>query len=115
WWRSRLEWAPLLFAATAASTTGFAFAELAIMRAQTPAQLVTAMNASQFTISVWLVAIVFFVGSHLETGRRWLAWTIAAMRLACLVMNFLIWPIDDRSVALGHIRFLGESVTVFGG
>jgi two-component system sensor kinase FixL len=115
WWRNRSEWAPLLFAVTAASTTAFAFAELAIMRAQTAADLVNAMNTSQFTISVWLVAIVWFVSFYLEAGRRWLAWTITAMRLACLVMNFLIWPLRENTLALGQIRFLGESVTVLGG
>jgi PAS domain S-box-containing protein len=115
WWKNRAAWAPFLFALTAALTTAFAFAELAIMRAQTPAQLVTAMNASQVTISFWLVAIVWFVWLYLEAGRRWLAWTIALMRLACLVMNFLIWPLDDRGLALGQIRFLGEFVTVLGG
>jgi PAS domain S-box-containing protein len=115
WGKSRVAWAPLLFALTAALTTAFAFAELAIMRAQTPAQLVTAMNGSQFTISLWLVAIVWFVWFYLEAGRRWLAWTIAAMRLACLVMNLLIWPLGEGDVALGHIRFLGEYVTVLGG
>lgn len=115
WWKNRAACAPFLFAATAASTTAFAFAELAMMRAQTPAQLLTAMNASQFTISFWLVAIVWFVWFYLEAGRRWLAWTIALMRLACLVMNFLIWPLDDRGLALGRIRFLGEFVTVLSG
>jgi two-component system sensor kinase FixL len=115
WWKNRAAWAPFLFALTAALTTAFAFAELAIMRAETPAQLVTAMNASQFTISFWLVAIVWFVWFYLDAGRRWLAWTIVAMRFACLVMNLLIWPLGEGDVALGHIRFLGESVTVIGG
>lgn len=43
-YKNRSAWAHLLFSVTAASTTGIAFCELSMMRAQTPADLVAAMN-----------------------------------------------------------------------
>lgn len=114
WLRNRAGRAQLLFSLTAAATAVFAFSELRIMRAETPAELLTAMKWVQLTLSFWLVSITWFVFFYLGAGRLWLAGTISGMRIACVLLNFLTW----RSYPLPSVRripFLGESVTVFGG
>ena len=114
WWRDRRAWAHLFFSLTAAATTVFTFSELAIMRAESPRELLTAMQWVQLTLSFWLVSISWFVWFYLDAGRRWLAWTITGMRLGCVLLNLLMW-LDYPLPRLRQIRFLGESVTVLGG
>jgi hypothetical protein len=45
WWKNRAARAHLLFGLTAAATAIFDFSELRIMRAETPAELFTAMKS----------------------------------------------------------------------
>ena len=80
WCRNRTAWANLLFSVTAASTAAFTFCELWQMRAETPAELLTALRWAQWRCCVWLVSITWFVRFYLGAGRRWLAWTISGLR-----------------------------------
>jgi len=117
WYKNRAAWATLLFSVTAVSTTGFAFCELWMMRAQTPADLNAALRWAQVPLFFWLVSIVWFVWNYLGAGRLWLAWIITGMRASYLLLTFL----GEQNIniseigALRHIQFLGESVTVLGG
>jgi signal transduction histidine kinase len=117
WYKNRATWAPLLFSLTAVSTTGFAFCELWIMRAQTPAELDTAIRWAQVPLFFWLVSIVWFVRSYLATGRLWLAWTVCGMRAFPLLLPFVTGQNFNylEVTSLRHVQFLGESVTVLGG
>ncbi len=82
--------AHLLFSVTAASTAGFAFFELWLMRVNTPAELVQAMKWAQVPLCFCLVSLTWFVYSYLGAGRRWLAGTITAMRLVHLSVTLLV-------------------------
>jgi PAS domain S-box-containing protein len=116
WRRNRTAWAHLLFSATAASTTAYAICELWIMRARTPAELAEAMRWGRLGISFLFVSLTWFVWFYLGAGRRWLAWTITGHRAIYVMLIFLAgMNVDDVTASsLGHIQFLGESVTVFG-
>ena len=61
-----------------------------------------------------LVGQLFFVHLFLGTGRLWLLWTIIGARVVVLVGNFLSHPIFAwrEIVALRHVTFLGEQVSV---
>jgi len=117
WYRNRTAWAHLLFSVTAASTAGFAFFELHIMRAQTPAELYAAVRWAQVPLFVLLVALIWFVGIYLNAGRRWLAWTFSAMRALYLLPTLVAGSnVNYREItSLRHIQFLGEPVTILGG
>ena len=117
WYRNRTGWAPLLFSLTAVSTTGFAFCELWVMRAQTPAELDAAIRWAQVPLFFWLLSITWFVWHYLGAGRLWLAWTICGMRAFYLLLTLLAGQnVNYREVtSLRHIQFLGEPVTVLGG
>ena len=80
WYRNRAAWAHLLFSVTAASTPAFAFCELWLMRAQTPAEFLAALRWAHVPLFFWLVSIIWFVRIYLGAGRRWLAWTITGLR-----------------------------------
>jgi two-component system, LuxR family, sensor kinase FixL len=117
WLRNRTAWAHLLFSLTAVSTAAYAFCELWMMRAQTPAELVTAMRVAQAPMFVWLVSITWFIRVYLRAGRPWLAWMITLLRGLYLLLPFLAGiNVNYQEVpALRHIEFLGESITVIGG
>ena len=61
-----------------------------------------------------IVSIVAFVRLYLNAGRRWLAWSVVAVRTLALILNFVFSPnINYRKItALRHIPFLGEPVSV---
>ena len=113
WYRSRASLAPLLFSLSAVSTAAFAFFELSLMRAETPAELMLAFKWSQVPIYTWLLSILWFVRIYLGAGRMWLAWTITGMRTIYLLIGLLLVPnVVLREVEVRHVQFLGESVTV---
>ncbi len=117
WCRNRTAWAHLLFSLTAASTTAYAFCELWLMRTQTPAEFMAATRWAQLGIFFLFVSITWFVRIYLRAGRSWLAWTITGLRTFYLLLTFLAGiNVNYLEVSsLRHVRFLGESVTAFGG
>ena len=114
WWKDRAARANLVFAVGAVAVAVFAGLELALMRAETPAQFDTASRWIHVPAWVLIVSIVAFVRLYLNAGRRWLAWTVVAVRTLALILNFAISPnINYRKVtALRHMPFLGEPVSV---
>ncbi len=115
WYRRPTAWAHLFFSITAVSTAGYAFCELLMMRAETPAQLLAAVGWAQLPLFVLLVSLTWFVRTYLNAGRPWLAWTICGMR-AIFLLPFLLGRNLNYSeiTSLGTITFLGEPVTVVG-
>ena len=85
-----------------------------MMRAETPAQFATALRWLHVPVWVVIVALVGFVLVYLRAGRRWLAWTVCALRTFSLLLNFLVGQnLNYREITrLRHIPFLGESVSV---
>jgi len=114
WCRNRKAWANLLFFVTATSTAAFAFCELWMMRANTPAEFATVLKWGHVAVWSLLISLVWFVRSYLKAGRLWLAWTACGLRTLALLLNFLTGQnLNYREIlSLGHIRFLGESVAI---
>jgi len=114
WWKDRAARANLVFSLGAVAVAVFASLELALMRAETLEQFGTITRWIHVPAWVLIVSIVAFVRLYLNAGRRWLAWTIVAVRTLSLVLNFVLSPnINYRKItALRHVQFLGESVSV---
>ena len=114
WWKDRTARANLVFAFGAVAVAVFAAFEFALMRAETPEDFGRVGRWIHVPAWVLIVSIVVFVRLYLNAGRRWLAWTVVAVRTLSLVLNFIISPnINYREVtALRHVSFLGESVSI---
>ena len=114
WCKNRAARANLVFVLGAVAVAVFAGLELALMRAETPAQFGTVARWIHVPAWVLIVSIVAFVRLYLNAGRRWLAWTVVAVRTLALILNFVLSPnINYRKLtALRHMPFLGESVSV---
>jgi PAS domain S-box-containing protein len=114
WCKDRTARANLVFALGAVAVAVFAGLELALMRAETPAQFGTVARWIHVPGWVLIVSIVAFVRLYLNAGRRWLAWTVVAVRTLALILNFVLSPnINYRKLtALRHAPFLGEPVSV---
>jgi PAS domain S-box-containing protein len=114
WWKDRAAQANLVFSLGAVAVAIFAALELALMRAETPAQFDAVARWIHVPAWVLIVSIVAFVRLYLKAGRRWLAWTIVAVRTLALILNFVLSPnINYRKViGLYPIQFLGESVSL---
>ena len=116
WYRNRASWAPLLFSLLALSTAAFAFCELWMMRAETPAELLLATKWAQIPIFTWLLSVLWFVRTYLGTGRTWLAWTISVVRTIYLVIGLFFVPhVLYGELSIQRMRFLGESVAAANG
>ena len=113
WLKDRAAWANLVFSLGAVSVAIFAALELALMRAETAEQFATVTRWIHVPGWMLIVSIVAFVRLYLKAGRRWLAWTVVAVRTASLILNFSFSPnINYREItALRHVQFLGESVS----
>jgi two-component system, LuxR family, sensor kinase FixL len=114
WWKDRAARANLVFALGAVAVAVFAGLELALMRAETPAQFGTVARWIHVPGWVLIVCIVAFVRLYLKAGRRWLALTVVAVRTLALILNFVLSPNINywKLTALRHMQFLGEPVSV---
>src|SRR5437867_3567190 len=117
WCKDRAARANLVFAVMATAVAVLAALELAMMRAETPGQFGIAVRWLYVPAWVIVASLVGFVRLYLKAGRRWLAWTVVAVRTLSLILNFIFSPnINYREItALRHISFLGESVSVAAG
>ena len=117
WCQRRGHWADLLFTLTSANVAVFAFIELRMMRADTPAQMATTLSWMQVPTWVIVVSLVGFVRFHLRAGRVWLAGTIIALRSLALLLNFLVGQNLNylQVTGLRHVVFLGEPVALAAG
>jgi two-component system, LuxR family, sensor kinase FixL len=114
WCKNRKAWTNLLFSLTAVSTAAFAFSELRMMRAGTPAEFATALKWAHVQVWLVVVSLVWFVRLLFKAGRPWLAWTVCSLRTSALLLNFLVGQnLNYREITrLRHVPFLGESVSV---
>jgi two-component system sensor kinase FixL len=114
WLRRRRLWADLLFSLASAGIAVLAACEFLMIRAETPAQFATALRWMHVPTSVIVLSMVGFTRLYLRAGRRWLAWTICALRTLALPLNFLVGQNLNylEVVRLRHVRFLGESISV---
>ena len=114
WFRNRAAWANLLFTVMAVGTAALAGCELAMMRAETPAAMATAMRAGHVATWVIFVPLVGFVRLYLYAGRSWLAWSACGLRTLALLLNFSTGQtLNYREITgLRHIPLFGESVSI---
>jgi len=114
WFRNRKAWANLLFFLTATSTAAFAFCELWMIRADTPAEFASVLKWGHIAVCLLVVSNVWFIRFYLKAGRHWLAWTVCGLRTLALLLNFGTGlNLNYREIShLGHVRLLGESVAV---
>ena len=114
WFKNRAAWANLLFSLASIAVVATAVCELWMMRAETPAEIGTAVRWAQVAVWVVILSLTGFVLLYLRAGRRWLAWTICILRTFSLALNFLVGQnLNYREITgLRHIWFLGESVAV---
>jgi two-component system, LuxR family, sensor kinase FixL len=117
WFQNRKAWANLLFSLLATGTAAWAICELWMMRAETPAEFATVLKWGHAAVWLLILSLVGFVRVYLKAGRPWLAWTICGMRTLLLVVNFLVGQNLGylEITRLGHMRLLGESVTIVEG
>lgn len=87
WMLNRGTISHLLFACMALSIAGFNICELGLMRAQTVADYVVWHFSAHLAAFFVLVSLVWFVRSHLGTGRLWLAWALTAVRGVVLMIE----------------------------
>ena len=114
WCKTRNAWPNLLFSLTAVSTAAFAFCELRMMRASTPAEFASTLKWAQVPVWLLVVSLVGFVRLVLKAGRPRLAWTVCGLRTFALLLDFWVGQnLNYREITrLRHIPFLGESVQI---
>ena len=114
WCKTRNAWPNLLFSLTAVSTAAFAFCELRMMRASTPAEFASTLKWGQVPVWLLVVSLVGFVRVLLKAGRPSLAWTVCGLRTFALLLDFSVGQnLNYREITrLRHIPFLGESVQI---
>jgi two-component system, LuxR family, sensor kinase FixL len=112
WFKQRSHPANLTFFALALSVAVFSGFELAIVGAQTPAELALWLRWAHVPIAAIVVLIVVFVRLYFGVGRLWLAWAAVGFRLLTLLLNFTTGVnVNFQEVTgLQHSRFLGELV-----
>ena len=79
WCRRRSAWADLLFTVTSVGVAAYAFCELSMTLAETPAQFATALRWIQIPTWVVVVSLAGFVRLHLRAGRLWLIFDSAIL------------------------------------
>ena len=101
-------WLALLLLAIA----GVAGGELALMLATSPEGFATATRWTHVPIFIAFIAIVRFIGRCFGTARRWLGWTVIAVRAFALALNFMVGLNlnHDAILRLRPIHFLGSTV-----
>jgi PAS domain S-box-containing protein len=110
WIKRRDQRVHLLFALAAASVAGIALLELMELRATTTETFATAIRWAHPLLAIFFVAVIGIVRIQFDAGRRWLAWTVAGMRVLALLPNFFAGAnLNFRSVlALEFIEIWGS-------
>jgi two-component system sensor kinase FixL len=78
----------LMFSIAAASVASLAIFELLLMRASSVAEYTSFLLWANVPVGLVMVTLTLFVHWRFKTGSLLLLWTILAMRLICIVINF---------------------------
>jgi len=89
WLRARDQWANLFFSLGAAGAAATAVIELALMHAQTAAESGLWLRWLVTSVTVIVIALIWFVRAYLGAGNLWLAWLTCGLRALVSVINFL--------------------------
>jgi len=114
WVNSRQSWGHLFFSFTGIGSALLAASELLVMRSQTVEQYGAMQWYTPFPVSMLIVSFVWFTRFFLAAGRRWMAWTITALRILVPLLNFFSTPNIRfaKITGLRRIEFLGETVSI---
>jgi len=114
WWKQPSARANLLFSVTAIGAAVFAYCELSMMRAQSPADFATALRWGHLALWFIVVSLVGFVRLYLRAGRPWLAWAVVGTRTLALLLNFVTGQNLNHLEVVRLVPFslFGESVVV---
>jgi two-component system, LuxR family, sensor kinase FixL len=117
WCQNRKARANLLFSLLAIGTAAWAFCELWMMRARTPAEFAAVLKWGHVAVWLVVVSLVGFARVYLRAGQPWLAWMVCGLRTLLLIVNFLVGQNLNylEITRLGHMSLLGESVTIVEG
>ena len=88
WARERTRLAHLLFVILAFAVASLAAFEILLMRSETIEEFGWAQRWLHVPAFVVVVSTVWFVRTFLGAGRLWLAYTVCALRLLSLIVNF---------------------------
>ena len=114
WWKRR-DLVHLLFSCCAIGGAAWAGCELAMMRAETPAQFGVALRWAHVPTWIVVVSLAGFVRLYLRAGHRWLVWSVCGLRTVALILNFVFTPnLNFREItSLRHVSWWGgETVSV---
>jgi len=116
WSGERREPGKLAFLLIALGVVAGMRCELGMMHAATAAEFGQWLRWYHPPVFCVILGYVLLVRLYLGTGRLPLAWIIVSLRLAILVINFLVYPnFNWREIdSLRHVSFLGEQVAVPG-
>lgn len=114
WMRTRTLAATLAFGVLALSVAIDALFELALMRADTAARMGQLQRWMHVPLFFTVLSILVFVRTYLRAGRLWLAYTICALRIAALFLDFILEPNIEFAAITGvaKIQVLGEPVSI---
>ena len=115
WARDRRRIDYLLYSITVAALACFAFVEYSLMTARTAEEYAALARWGHLPPFVFIVALAFFIRTHLQAGRWWLLWTFCGLRVLVLVLNFAA-DVSVNYVAITAVRQIemwgGASITV---
>src|SRR3954471_22950578 len=108
--------ANLAFCIVGIGVAGLSITELGMMHSGSAAEYGEWVRWFHIPNFLAVVGLVVFVHLLFGTGRLWLAGAVVGLRLALLVVNFLVDPnVNWREIsALDTMPFLGEQVSVIG-
>ena len=117
WANDRSARASLLFALLAVGAAGYAFCEMGVLQARTADQFAVAVRWAHIPLGLWMVALAGFVCVYLRAGRAWLLWTLIAIRVVVLGLNFATGQNLNflEITAFRQVPFLGEPVAMASG
>ena len=112
WQKQRSRYVHLLFFVLALSAAAYGTFELAEMSAETPASLAILVRWSHVPLALFIFSIVGFVRLYFDAGRPWLAYTVIALRLVALALNFLTGVNVNflEITAIDHLQLWGGAV-----
>ena len=113
WYRQRSEYAYVAFSVLAVSVAGFAFFELLLVRAQTPAEYFRVVRLAQVPLVLIFVALLAFVRLYFGAGRMWLALAGGGLRIIATIATALsaTTPQYAQVSALDRVAVWGAEIS----
>ncbi len=114
WLRDRSAWPSFFFSLLCVANACLALSEMQMLHARTPDAYAAAMRLAHVPILAMVVAVVGFISSYFNVGRRWLGYAAIALRTASLLPNFLTGQSLNLSTisSIDRLEFLGERASI---